>query len=156
MRWALGLAVALFTHCMLLGSSYADWQYTRWGMSVDDVIVASGGIAKPNSNVARESTKNLRTLLKAPYQTGKFKFNVAFMFDTWSKKLVRVNLVLLAPSLGSELGNALKSKYGPPILDSSRAANWRDEENGNNIAWYRIGSLLSGVQYWAISGHEGL
>ena len=130
-RWALGLAVALFTHCVLSGSSYADWQYTRWGMSIDDVIVASGGIANPNSNVERESTENLRALLKAPYQAGRFKFNVQFMFDTWSKKLVRVKLVLLDPSLGSELEDAMKNKYGAPILENSVGTRWRDEENNN-------------------------
>ena len=95
--------------------------------------MASGGIAKPNSNVERESTENLRALLKAPYQAGRFKFNVQFMFDTWSKKLVRVNLVLLDPSLGPELENDLKSKYGAPIVEYRSATRWRDEENNNNI-----------------------
>lgn len=73
----------------------ADWQYTKWGMTVEEVRAASNGIAvasaKPISGFEDETTESLLT---SPYNAGRFTFTAQFLFSKDDHRLASVELVL--------------------------------------------------------------
>ncbi len=74
--------------------AHADWQYTRWGMTPQQVIDASGGQAVKNDNVSGDSADDAQGLLQAYYSMGTYKFMVVFLFDRSSGVLTMVQLKL--------------------------------------------------------------
>jgi len=105
---------AFFASVLLLIAAQparADWQFTKWGMSESQVIKASKHLAER----AQDGTLSMR------YTTGKFAFNVEFVFA--DSKLNAVSLELHTGSNYSLL-NALKEKYGQP-----------DEQDGITTVW---------------------
>ena len=56
--------------------AHADWQYTRWGMTPQQVIDASGGRAVKNDNVSGDSTDDAQGLLQAYYSMGTYNTNL--------------------------------------------------------------------------------
>ncbi len=76
---------------VLMGSPVAaDWQYTRWGDSPEEVLSAADGAAKPNDDRGRDPLPN-RALLTAQYEAFGFRFNAYFVFDP-ADQLVYVDL----------------------------------------------------------------
>ena len=61
--WVLG-AFALTCSAM---PAAADWQYTQWGMTPDQVKIASNGVARDNMNCELDAT-GVTAALVAPYQ----------------------------------------------------------------------------------------
>lgn len=125
-------------------NAVADWQYTKWGMTPDEVIVASAGRATLIDPQFTPSGKTVY-LLKAEHQSGLFHFEVQFGFSAAPRKLIIVNLKLkntaeAAPSLRY----SLVSKYGKPDFsqdgDVTRAL-WRDLSAGNIIEYLAIRGL---------------
>jgi hypothetical protein len=64
-----------------ISAAHADWQYTRWGMTPEEVLTASNGQLKRCDPVACAAHKNKYGLPKlfGTYQSGEFKFS-AFAF----------------------------------------------------------------------------
>lgn len=58
-----------------------DWRYTSWGMTPEQVLVASAGKAYENDDLEGGSTDDAYALLKAPYSVGRFSFEASFLFD---------------------------------------------------------------------------
>lgn len=91
------VAPALFLLVSILSStSFADWQYTKWGMTIEEVRSASNGTAtapaKLGNGFEDETTEGLLT---APYQAGRFSFNSEFLFSKDDHRLASVELRLL-------------------------------------------------------------
>lgn len=86
------LGIALALACCGVSAAKADWEYTKWGMSPQDVLNASNGAAKASSDPRPDSSGNV-TKLVAPYQSGKLSFEAQFAFDA-ADKLASVTLVL--------------------------------------------------------------
>jgi hypothetical protein len=98
--------------------SRADWQYTKWGMSPEEVCAASRGAVtmKALSPKDAKSNERLATLASGEFAAGKFKFTALFEFNKKERKLEKVSLLYTAtpdePPL-SALLQALQEKYGP-------------------------------------------
>ena len=92
----------------------AEWEYTRWGMSVDEVVKASEGKAVPVNVNERVLLKNdaQQTLLKTQWSRGEYSFDVFFKFDLKNSKLSE----LLFKSTGNneDLGIAMIEEFGLP------------------------------------------
>jgi hypothetical protein len=61
----------------------AEWQYTRWGMSVDEVMTASKGAAipvNPKEQILFEE-EDRQTLLKSQWSKEGYAFDVFFNFS---------------------------------------------------------------------------
>src|ERR1700761_6415496 len=84
----LGILLAL----VCCGAAKADWEYTKWGMTPQEVVSASKNLAKASTDPHPDSDGNV-TKLVAPYQSGKFAFEAQFAFDA-ADKLSSVTLVL--------------------------------------------------------------
>jgi hypothetical protein len=137
------LGLVLLALCFA-STAHADWQYTKWGMTVDEVVAASGGKAVPNTdNVFNMDDPNLATKLSTPYAVDTVEFAAHFLFDPQGK----LGLVHLRPidaqncfRLKSELAN----KYGRPsnITDLGVVRNtyWRDTESSNLVQFVEVKS----------------
>jgi len=78
--------------CSLPLSADADWQYTRWGMTLEEVVAASGGAAQPHAKDPKKNTSKVDTLATAPYEAAGFIFRARFLFSRGEPKLARVDL----------------------------------------------------------------
>ena len=100
----------------LTTASYADWQYTKWGMTPEQVINSSKRSVVPTNNKEKSSQSasdgSNKALLTTQYESGKFKFTVYFLFDKNSSELTYVHLLLNDKKFNSELLGATTSKYG--------------------------------------------
>jgi hypothetical protein len=136
---------------------YADWQYTKWGMSVDAVVKASNGIAKPDLKSQANSTGFATSLLVAPYKAGRFEFTAHFLFDKQTQGLSRVDLKLKKPSECSSVWRELGDKYGEPKIEKEvsrimEGATWWDEKANNGITIIQIGNNDCTIWYWQLTG----
>src|SRR4051794_15482035 len=86
------LGVVLALACCGASAAKADWEYTKWGMTPQQVVSASKNVATPGTDLRPDGDGNVSKLV-APYQSGKFAFRADFGFDA-ADKLASVTLVL--------------------------------------------------------------
>lgn len=171
----LGLVLAL-VGCSA-GAARADWQYTKWGMTPQEVVSASKNLAKEGSDLRPDSDGNV-TKLVAPYQRGTFSFEAQFGFDA-TDRLSSVTLVLDDNSTDMEMDSMdmddkstemrdtsthrgtcrdlevrLKANYGPPPYSGAShlyaIEKWQDQKNKNNVDYHALYKVGCYVQYSAI------
>jgi len=158
-------ATALITGALLMSApAVADWQYTKWGMTADQVGAASKGQMKRCSAVCdKQTTATSTALLYGPYQSGTLPFTAFAFFDKQTKKLVQMSLRLDDSSKGNELIGGLRAKYGDPVSESKTQVLhllvWRPA--GDQIDLTRIGfggdfSYTLGYHPRATSSNKGL
>jgi hypothetical protein len=172
----LGIVLAL----ICCGEARADWQYTTWGMTPQQVVSASNNLAKKSTDPHPDSDGNV-TKLVAPYQSGKFAFEAQFAFDA-ADKLASVTLVLNDKSTHMEMESMdmdmddksmnmdmthdqdqgvchaldvnLNSVHGqPPYHGASHLyaiEKWQDPKNKNNVDYHALYQVGCYVQYSAI------
>lgn len=141
------------------GAAHADWQYTRWGMSEQEVLAASKDVSEQTKR-PQDRGKNL-WLLAAPYSGGGYDFSAEFGFDKGSRKLTSV-LLTLEDKGGDRcysLQTDLMAKYGAPETDEKssmiQSSTWRDAKGGNLVEWVKFGADAScSVSYDALSNAE--
>lgn len=148
----------------LVPPAAADWQYTKWGMTADQVVAASKGQMKRCSAVCdKQTTANSTALLYGAYQSGDLPFTAFAFFDNQTKKLVHVTLRLDDPAKGNEMIGALRAKYGEPASESRTQVLylmvWRPA--GDQIDVTRIGfggdyTYSLGYRPRATSSNKGL
>jgi len=112
-RFVIMLALAL-SFCT--ASASADWQFTHWGMTPEQVISASKGAASRAKPTTPDTV--LRRLVTMSYASGRLKFNVDFLFSGKPENVllaVRLNQYLGSPR---DLLDALTQKYGSPKVGS--------------------------------------
>jgi len=123
-------SLALSMECAV---SYADWQYTRWGMSPEQVIKSSKGKAKPYSGTMPD------VRVQGEYQSGAFHFRVNFAFRPNGKQLSEVELVPLDNSTCHSLKLNLEGKYGQPVSTEAneylerQEFRWHDKKQNNLV-----------------------
>ncbi len=144
-----------------------DWEYTKWGMSPQQVVSASNSLATPGSDLRPDSDGNV-TRLVAPFQSGKFSFEAQFGFDA-TDRLASVTLVLNDKSAGMDMDPDVKTDHGPchDLRVSVNAAygppqgggavhmqysieTWQDQTNKNKITYTALDGVGCYVQYSAL------
>jgi hypothetical protein len=103
----------LLVSCFLVWSVLpvrADWEFTKWGMSPEQVVQASNGQARP----PRPDIPSV--LLTQDWQSGQFLFAVEYFFEkrAGGQRLTRIQLLLKNTELRDEVLADLKRKYGTP------------------------------------------
>jgi hypothetical protein len=152
----------------------ADWEYTKWGMTPQQVVSASQNLAKPGTDLAPDGDGNVSKLV-APYQSGKFSFEAQFGFDA-ADRLASVTLVLddksahmnmesMNMSLNTPmdmdqgvchaLEMSVNTSYGPPPIRYGgdhvyNMEKWSDPKNKNNVAYAVLYFVGCYVQYSAV------
>lgn len=94
----------------------ADWQYTKWNMTPQQVIKAGQGAPKPVSGEEAKQKQRGKSIvkLKAPFKSGNMSFMAYFHFDPKTDGLVMVVLSIDEVGQGGYLRAQLMSKYGEP------------------------------------------
>jgi hypothetical protein len=167
-----GIVLALA--CCAASAAKADWEYTKWGMTPQQVVSASKNLAKEGSDLHPDSDGNV-TKLVAPYQSGKFSFEAQFGFDA-ADRLSSVTLVLKDKSAGKDMMDmdmgadmnmnmdqgtchalqaSVKTAYGPPQGGGSAhmlygIQTWQDQKSKNNVTYTVLNGVGCYVQYSAI------
>src|SRR3984957_11600727 len=161
-----GIVLALA--CCGVSAAKADWKYTKWGMTPQQVVSASNHLARENSDLRPDSDGNVSKLV-APYQGGKFPFEAQFGFDE-ANRLSSVTLVLNDKSASMDMGADMKmdhgdchdlqvsvdAEYGPPQGGGTAdmlysIETWQDQKNKNNVKYTVLYGTGCYVQYSAIT-----
>ena len=93
----------------------AEWEYTRWGMSVDEVVEASEGAAisvNPEERILFEDDTQ-QTLLKTQWSKKGYSFDVFFNFSVDDSELAEI--VFKSTGKNKDLGLAMIEEFGLPI-----------------------------------------
>lgn len=129
--------------------AHADWQYTMWGMTPDQVVSASSGaaVAVDGKRGMNMDKPDIEAKLSAPYQAGSFAFDAVFSFTKKGEALARVQLWPKDKAQCSQLQTELGTKYGKPIhakADSLlRSAYWKDEATNNMVSFTVVGGFIT-------------
>jgi hypothetical protein len=170
------LGIVLALACCGAGAAKADWEYTTWGMTPQQVVSASKNLAKQGSDPHPDSDGNV-TKLVAPFQSGKFSFEAQFGFDA-ADRLSSVTLVLndkstdmemdmdsmdmddkstpmdMNQGICHELEVSLNTTFGPPPYHGAShlyaIQKWQDPKNKNNVDYHALYQVGCYVQYSAI------
>ncbi len=97
-----GTLFAIVVGLFVCAPVFGDWQYTKWGMTREQVVEASKGRATPTGP---------KGTLVAPYEGGGYQFQASFAFDK-TGGLSSVGLELKDGNQAIALRNALLGKYG--------------------------------------------
>ena len=143
------LGCALAALAVLAEPALADWQYTRWGMSPDEVKKASEGAAVENQDRSLDAD-GLKAQLVAPFAGATLPFDAVFLFGIRD----RLAVVTLNPrDLAScaRLPDVLRAHYGPPLsneaADKARTARWNDYGNNNVVNFLDLGGGGCSIEY---------
>jgi hypothetical protein len=96
----------------------ADWQYTKWGTTIDQVQKASKGALQRCDNApvcSERSLPNSAVQLYGGYTTGQFNFSAYPMFNRHTSRLDAVALELSDPTMAGALG----ARYGQNTVNRS-------------------------------------
>jgi hypothetical protein len=141
-----GLAsLALVSLAALGAEARADWQYTRWGMTPEEVVAASRGAVQlgppPSGKTYPELTGRARGVHTGEGAT----FDAYFHFDA-GFRLKKIALERTAGTACAILHNNLRAELGPPaqtrregdylVLDT-----WRDAASGNLVRYIKVAEL---------------
>ncbi len=137
---------ALATALGFTTAAQADWQYTRWGMTVDEVVAAGAGQVTQGFD-AGSSSENQKTLASAPYNAGGRAYTAKFAFDL-DGKLMEVNLHPVDVAECDDLFHDLRAAYGEPPKPPSPGGflfivKWQDTERRNDVAYLAIPDMLN-------------
>jgi len=115
----------------------ANWQFTRWGMTPEEVQVAAGGTLTTPAADERCLQCSLVPLLAGSYSTGEFSFRVLYQFDG-NRALQGTNLNLTDGTRCHALQDSLRAQYGVPTRELGgdnelHSKQWLDPANGNTL-----------------------
>ena len=138
--------------CMAFATSAnAQWQYTNWGMSPDEVAAASGGEGARALSDPERQWDGVKIAAEGAYQSGSYNFDTEFFFT--NEELVSVKLNLISDDLStdaSKLRHSLYAVYGEPFAESSgmmKIVTWHDAKKNNRLDLIVIGDLSVSLQY---------
>jgi hypothetical protein len=152
----------------LSSAAYADWEFTRWGMTPDEVKAAANEYALPLLALGADQTrycnvgKSICLAVVPNYKAANLTFDVSFAFEN-GMKLDRVVLSSKTSSY-AELNQILSGIYGSPVSSNRKEDRslliiqsiWRDTNRGNmiklNLFSGPIGSSLTITYSQIVSG----
>jgi hypothetical protein len=97
----------------------ADWEYTRWEMTSEQVVAAFEGKAKLLPEQKRPRVPPLVTAATGEFNDGPMQLRTVFSFNIERGSLVRVSYGVLSPDHNGAFKTALVSRYGPPQTTST-------------------------------------
>lgn len=149
------------------GAAGANWQYTKWGMTPEQVQAAAKGKLSPVAAPLACPTCATVPLLAGDYEVGGQQYRVRFEFaDGNSLATVVLAMPARRQSWGcNELFDSLSLKYGAPAWQAPLTgdgtlpnARWLDPRDHNTVFFNDISAQtgMCEVQYSALMGGKGL
>jgi hypothetical protein len=139
--------VAAISFSFLLDEARADWEFTRWGMTVDEVQAASPKdrrLRHVNEESQAKSRVSVSDGRSAAMLAGWLSYDnqeviAQFYFDLETKRLVSVNLNL-RPLGANDFLSSITQKYGDPIESKDLSENYYSRawvHEGDRIVFLR-------------------
>ena len=102
----------------------ADWEYTHWGMTPEEVASASGGAVTVLPEDKREviESAEMTNAAEGTFTSGDVKMRVGFSFDSNDGGLVCVAYAVYAATDNPKLEAYMRQRYGQPANESSLEA----------------------------------
>jgi hypothetical protein len=143
-----GCPIALFTVTTLMlavPAAKADWAYTTWGMSPEQIANTSNGRvhAIPEAERKTNEDSHLRTGAEGSYKDGELELRVAFAFDAKNGGLKCVFYTVIDSAKNSALRDLLIKRYGEPQGHSDIpsigmiAMNWEIAPDEIDLQWVK-------------------
>lgn len=154
-RFLFALLYLCLAQVFIGAKAFANWQFTQWGMSVEEVIQAGNGSVERYRGmplIYPRGTIDSEELLKSEFEAEGILFDAYFLFDEKNKKLVEVILIAADKSKCSILLPRLLIIYGAPANEfnvdntESKVTIWHDRAN-HNIAVYNNLSFKCYMNY---------
>ncbi len=125
------------------GTALANWQRTKWGMTVPEVRAAAPRpIRVPASSEVLDDNDAV-ALLAAPYQAGPYRFEAVFLFGRSSRLLSEVKLDVIERAQCEGLLGSLRTEYGKEervISDVPVDLHiWRSATTGDLVQYLAVG-----------------
>jgi hypothetical protein len=136
-------------------TAQADWQYTKWGMTVDQVIEASNGKAAPpvKPQVIANFDSKLDHRLDVPHEAVGYPMVAHLYFRQQDKTLAMVTMDSRDREVCQRLPALLSSRFGetvPPKDDSGDYQRFRSTEENVAVLYSRLTPQLCKIQYQPI------
>ena len=129
----------------------AEWQYTEWGMTPQEVISASNGQVYLAESDPHREWEGVDIGAEGTYRSGDYTFDSVFFFS--EGKLVSVKLDLDSERLTEDaikLRHSLYGAYGEPFNESFGSmtiVTWNDTDKNNRLDLIAVGDLSVVLQY---------
>jgi hypothetical protein len=113
-KTAMRLLPLVLTMQLIAPAAHADWQYTHWGMTPEQVVAASRGAAQVVPEKNRPRGLPMLTAATGAYQDGPLELRVTFQFNTASNGLACVSYGVNSHDNDDAFKAALVKRFGPP------------------------------------------
>lgn len=129
----------------------AQWQYTDWGMSPEQVVAASNGEVNRAPSDPQREWEGVDIAAEGTYRSGDYDFKSIFYFTR--NKLVAVHLELQSSDLAGDaiaLRHSLYGAYGEAFDESTgmmTIVTWHDTKKNNRVDLFAIGDLSVEIRY---------
>ena len=118
-------------------SAYADWQYTKWGMTPDELVAAAKNAKQSISKSKHPDLISRGWLFEGEYRTNIYRFKAIFIFSKNPEKLKSVSLQPSDKSQCNVLMADLIATYGPQVkhnkLSTGDLLTWNDAVKKNEV-----------------------
>lgn len=133
-RMTIAAGVVVTFVVLLTPAALADWAYTKWGMTQDQVVAASGGTVTvlPPAKRTRNDYDQWELAAEGTFAEGPLKLPIGFTFDTQGGGLKCVMYNAIGADVET-LRTILAKRYGKPAHISSfgptQSSTWRTPDD---------------------------
>ena len=144
------LGSALLAASAFAAPAEAHWQWTRWGMSPEEVVAASRGAVQLGPPPSGKTYENLTGRARGVYTEAGASFDAYFHFDA-EVRLARVALERTGGTDCAALHNRLLAELGRPAKSTRQSFatidQWQDRARGNLVGYVLVGQLPCTITY---------
>ncbi|NEX94209.1 hypothetical protein [Caulobacter sp. 17J65-9] len=137
-------ATATVASLALCGSAAADWEYTRWGMTAQEVVAASGGQVALDAGTSGDRTKGFTVGAVGRYEFEGYHFRSVFYFNDSGLALIKNEAELKGYDHCMDLIDHVQALYGAPEAKIDEqfmtARTWHDPKTMNFASVLAINS----------------
>jgi hypothetical protein len=128
----------------LAAGARADWEYTRWGMTPEQVVAASRGVVRLGAPPQGKTYEGLEGRALGAHRTDGAAFDAYFHFDQ-AGELAKVALERTGGTACAALHGRLMARFGKPEKSTrtnfATIETWRDAPRGNLVRYVLVGEL---------------
>lgn len=123
----------------------AHWQYTKWGMTPQQVEAASTGTVRVSSDNPDKKVEGFTIGNEGSYSVGSIQLSATFYYKSGGLQMVKLSAESdpTCFALGSQLGG----QYGEPSAAQNagffQKKTWKDGERGNRVEYFSTGDYCT-------------
>jgi len=146
------LHALVLTTALPASAAETGFRRLQWGMTPQEVLMASDGTAQLDPNRRRYNTPQAFAMFVVPHRFAGFTFEARFLFDRETHGLSRLHLTLLDREACGDLRDTLRRRYGQPRSEIRSAffsfTKWYDRGR-DEVVWSDIANQCI-VESWPL------